>query len=283
MKIVDLYSGVGGGSFGFRLAGFEPAYACESDPNARLVYAYNFNIDLKNDVGLLDPREIPHPEVVFAAPPEGKQAMGMVVHILKQIQPRAILLDFPARVIKQKIQASPFDLAGYRCWHVILNSSDYGLAQKRKSCYIVGFRKDVKTPFHGLPFPEPTGQVTLSSVFEQTPDPKLFISPQKRAAIEDRNAKNLANGMGFKTQIYGPKDITQSLSLSYWKDYRGILVDSGQGPRRLSVLECKRLMGFDDGFKLPVSDTEAYRLLAQASCPPIVAALARGIKEVIAY
>ena len=66
-----------------------------------------------------------------------------------------------------------------------------------------------------------------------------------------------------------------ALPVKYFRDYRNILVDSGTGPRRLSAIECKRLMGFPDGFEMKTSDMQKYRMLAIASCPPIVEAIAK--------
>lgn len=279
MKIIDLYSGVGGGSCGFRKAGYEPAFACDSDPDARLVYANNFLADIKSDVSFVNPREVVHPEVIFAAPPT--KDISAITRVVGELQPRVMVLEFPYRIIdKEKIEKKrQFDIASYKCWHGVLSASDFGLPQKRKLFYIIGFRKDVKTPYISFPFPEPTCQdKTLESVLEATPDQKLFLDEDQIKIVKGRNAKNKSLGMGFKTQIYLPEHQISSLPIAYYKDYRGILVDSGQGPRRLSVLECKRIMGFPDTFKMPISDTNSYRLLAQASPPPVVAAIADELR-----
>lgn len=279
--MVDLFSGVGGGSLGFRNAGYEPAFGSDADADARLVYAHNFFVGISPDVKIIDATNIPHPEVVFASPPN--QDLTDIKNVLSQLQPRAFLLEYPARFIKRKkiVMKRQFDLGDYRCWHETLNSNDFGLAQKRNMFYIVGFRKDLKVTFSVFPFPDPTfSRAKLASILEPNPNSKLLVSEKKLAAIKERNSKNLKGWKtGFQTKILTPNDIAPSLPIAYHKDYRGILVDSGQGPRRLSVLECKRLMGFPDNFKMPVSDTVAYRLLANASCPPMIAAIAKEIKD----
>jgi DNA (cytosine-5)-methyltransferase 1 len=280
MKMIDFFSGIGGGSLGFRRAGFEPVFACDSDAKARLIYASNFHSDIKNDLGLMAAKDIPHPEVIFAAPPDTK--MGLLLKMLEAIQPRAFLLEYPARLISHSklAQHRQFDLGSFKCWHETLNSNDYGLAQKRKKFYVIGFRKDVRTTFSVFPFPEVEIRGRkLESVLEKDSDPKLLATAERLKYIERRNAANAAIGTGYRHMILGPGDIAPSIPMAYWKDYRSILVDSGSGPRRLSVLECKRLMGFPDDFKLPVSDSSAYRLLVQASCPPMVAAVARELKD----
>lgn len=48
-------------------------------------------------------------------------------------------------------------------------------------------------------------------------------------------------------------------------------------PRRLTPRECARLMGYDDSFKIPVSDTQAYRLFGTSSVVPVAKAIAKSI------
>jgi DNA (cytosine-5)-methyltransferase 1 len=280
MNTIDLYSGIGGASEGFRQAGYKPAFACDSDPDARLVFANNFFVNIINDITIIDTKDVPHPEIMFASPPV--QNMSILVKLMTAIQPRVILFEYPTRMVDmEKIAARPqLEIAGYKCWHTTLNSADYGLPQKRKYFYIVGFRKDVKITFNAFTFPEPIEKITtLRSILETNPDQKLLISQKRLESINKRNEANAAMGFGFKHHVLTPDDIAPALPVAYYKDYRGICIDSGHGPRRLSVLECKRLMGFSDTYRMPVSDTNAYRLLASASCPPIIKAIAEEIRQ----
>lgn len=282
--MIDLYSGIGGASLGFKQAGFEPAFGCEIDPRAQLVYAHNFKLDSRFDVETVEPRKMPHPEIIFAAPPASD--ISGVARLMKEIRPRCLMFEFPARMInKTELEKRHhFEFMGYKCWNLVLNLKDYGLPHDRDVCCMVGFRKDVATPFHAFPFPEATCRgKTLASILEAEPDPKLTLTEKQLTAIKIRNEKNEAKGNGFKTKILTPDDISPTIPIKYHKDYRGILIDAGQGPRRLSVLECRRLLGFPDDFLLPVSDTNAYRLLAQASSPVLVSIIAAEIKDWIGY
>ena len=40
-------------------------------------------------------------------------------------------------------------------------------------------------------------------------------------------------------------------------------------PRRLTPRECARLMGFPDDFKIPVSDTQAYKQFGNSVAVPV--------------
>ena len=71
--------------------------------------------------------------------------------------------------------------------------------------------------------------------------------------------------------------IARTLSARYYKDGSEILVSQGQGknPRRLTPRECARLMGYDDSFRIPVSDTQAYKQFGNSVAVPVFAEVAR--------
>ena len=61
--------------------------------------------------------------------------------------------------------------------------------------------------------------------------------------------------------LVSAESVTRTLSARYYKDGSEILIYQGEGknPRRLTPRECARLMGFPDTFRIPVSDTRAYK------------------------
>ena len=68
---------------------------------------------------------------------------------------------------------------------------------------------------------------------------------------------------------------TRTLSARYYKDGSEILLEQvGQPPRRLTPRECARLMGFHDSFRIPVSDTQAYKQFGNSVVVPAVTAVA---------
>ena len=74
--------------------------------------------------------------------------------------------------------------------------------------------------------------------------------------------------------------VARTLSARYYKDGSEILVDQGSGknPRRLTPRECARLMGFPDTYRIPVSDTQAYKQFGNSIVVPVVAAVARHME-----
>ena len=59
----------------------------------------------------------------------------------------------------------------------------------------------------------------------------------------------------------------------------GTFVKGGEtGLRLYSELECKRLMGFPDDFKVPVSRTQMYRQFGNSVAVPVIKAVADKMK-----
>ena len=80
----------------------------------------------------------------------------------------------------------------------------------------------------------------------------------------------------------GPDDVARTLSARYYKDGSEILIRQGRkNPRRLTPRECARLMGFDRPgqplFRIPVSDTQAYKQFGNAVVVDVVEAVARHV------
>ena len=63
-----------------------------------------------------------------------------------------------------------------------------------------------------------------------------------------------------------------------------LIAQPGKRPRRLTPLECARLMGFDRGdrrFRIPVSDTQAYRQFGNAVVVPVVEFIAKAMEPYV--
>jgi DNA (cytosine-5)-methyltransferase 1 len=100
------------------------------------------------------------------------------------------------------------------------------------------------------------------------------------AYLQGYAAKHKAAGNGFGFGLVTPSSVARTLSARYHKDGSEILVTQhGKNPRRLTPRECARLMGFDrsgtnNPWKIPVSDTQAYRQFGNAVAAPVSMAIA---------
>src|SRR5690606_27661743 len=95
--------------------------------------------------------------------------------------------------------------------------------------------------------------------------------------LQDYSAKHKAKGNGFGFGLVTPDDVARTLSARYYKDGSEILVSQGKkkNPRRLTPRECARLMGYPDDFRIPVSDTQAYRQFGNSVAVPVFCEVAR--------
>lgn len=222
-----------------------------------------------------------------------------VARILKAKRPAAFLLENVKNleshdkkrtfaVILQTLR----DELGYHVWTEVIDARHF-LPQHRERIVIVGFRDNVPFSWGDLELPA-KGSARMREILHpedgtEHPETPYTIGP--RAAVnekytltdklwrylQDYAAKHRAKGNGFGFGLVGPNDVSRTLSARYFKDGSEILVSRGEGrnPRRLTPRECARLMGYPDHFKIPVSDTQAYKQFGNSVAVPVFREVAR--------
>ena len=166
---------------------------------------------------------------------------------------------------------------GYRVRHRVINSAPW-VPQKRERIFLVGFRDDAEFSFDDLALP-PVDGPRLGSILDAEVDPKYTLTEHLWTYLRNYKEKHRSAGNGFGYSLFGPGDVARTLSARYYKDGSEILIEqSGNRPRRLTPRECARLMGFEKpgatDFRIPVSDTQAYRQFGNAVVVPAVQAVA---------
>lgn len=166
----------------------------------------------------------------------------------------------------------------YKVQYRIISAHPW-VPQKRQRIFIVGFREDVAFDFNQLEIPAGR-QPVLGDILEQDVPEKYTLSTHLWNYLRAYRDKHASAGNGFGFSLFGPGDVARTLSARYHKDGSEILIDQGKKPpRRLTPRECARLMGFDgpgeSRFRIPVSDTQAYRQFGNAVAVPVVRAVAR--------
>ena len=106
--------------------------------------------------------------------------------------------------------------------------------------------------------------------------PKYTLTPGLWDYLQQLRREARAAGNGFGYGLVRPGMTTRTLSARYYKDGSEILVEQvGSRLARLTPRECARLMGFDDAFRIPVSDTQAYKQFGNSVVVPAVTAVAK--------
>lgn len=173
--------------------------------------------------------------------------------------------------------------------------------QHRERIFIVGFREKNTFSFADMNVPDPAAGPKLGVILHpengsEKPEPPFTSGRQ--AKVDGRYTlsnhlwtylynyaeKHRAKGNGFGFGLFGARDVARTLSARYFKDGSEILIrQDGKPPRRLTPRECARLMGFDatgkSEFKIPVSDTQAYKQFGNSVVVPLVRAVAEHTKD----
>ena len=222
-----------------------------------------------------------------------------VARILRDKKPAAFLLE-NVKNLKSHDKGRTFEIIentltkelGYKVWTKVIDAQHF-VPQHRERIVIVGFRNDAKFNWDELNLP-PKGAIKLDTILhpedgseEQERDytqgvmgkvnEKYTLSPKLWNYLKDYAAKHKAKGNGFGFGLVTEKDIARTLSARYYKDGSEILVSQGAGknPRRLTPRECARLMGYEDSFRIPVSDTQAYKQFGNSVAVPVFREVAR--------
>lgn len=122
----------------------------------------------------------------------------------------------------------------------------------------------------------------MCDILEENVSEKYTLSDKLWQYLQNYAAKHKAAGNGFGYGIAPLDGVSRTLSARYYKDGSEILIEqSGKNPRRLTPRECARLQGFPDDFKIPVSDTQAYRQFGNSVVVPLMENVAQLIiKEI---
>lgn len=219
--------------------------------------------------------------------------------LVDEIQPKVFIYENVQGLIKHdkgktwEVVQRVFDSLGYKLHSAVLDAADYGLPQKRRRIFVVGFRNGGDS--FTFPNKKPLNftmqdfllenaadgnvvasgeNIQVTSVGQEVPD-KYFLSERILPGIMCEGT----GGFSMKPEIDLP--IARPLMSTMHKMHRAgedNYVTTNGKIRRLAPRECLRLMGFTDDFKMVVADTPMYK---QAGNSVAVDVLMGLIKEIL--
>jgi len=316
---IDLFAGIGGLRIPFqeRSVGGKCIFTSEWDRFSRETYSANFHDDpftheLAGDIRpyAKNPKRVPEHDVLLAGFPcqpfsiagvSKKNALGRphgflcdtqgtlfydLAKILAHHRPAAFVLE-NVKNLESHDGGRTFatimhvleEQLGYKVQYRLISSRPW-VPQRRERIFIVGFREETAFDFDKLEVPDGRLPV-LGDILESEPPAKYTLTQHLWTYLQNYKAKHQKAGNGFGFSVFGPNDVTRTLSARYYKDGSEVLVEQrGRPPRRLTPRECSRLMGFDepqgDEFRFgKVSDTQLYRQFGNAVVVPVVRAVAQ--------
>ncbi|MGM9650630.1 MAG: DNA (cytosine-5-)-methyltransferase [Faecousia sp.] len=306
---IDLFAGIGGMRLAFEAAGGRCVYSSEWNKYSQQTYYANFGVQPDGDITKVDAGSIPDHDILVAGFPcqpfsiagvSKKNSLGRatgfedktqgtlffdVCRILKAKRPKAFMLENVKNLCShdhgqtfQIIQESLHEL-NYRIFYQIIDGKAY-VPQHRERIVIVGFdteRYGKEMDFSFILHP-PKRQPVVRDILDKEVSEKYTLSDKLWIYLQNYAAKHREAGNGFGYGIAPLDGVTRTISARYYKDGSEILIEQqGKNPRRLTPRECARLQGFPDSFKIPVSDTQAYRQFGNSVVVPLMSDVARLI------
>ena len=299
---IDLFAGIGGMRIAYERAGGHCVYSNEWNKYSQQTYFANFGEQPDGDITKVNADDIPEHDILVAGFPcqpfsiagvSKKQSLGRatgfedktqgtlffdVCRILKAKRPKAFMLENVKNLKSHdrgrtfKVITESLEELNYEIFHAILDGQGF-VPQHRERILIIGFDRErygnnVKFSFDITPAdPKPV----MRDILENGVDERYTLSDKLWVYLQNYAAKHKAAGNGFGYGIADPDGISRTLSARYYKDGSEILIaQKGKNPRRLTPRECARLQGFPDDFKIPVSDTQAYKQFGNSVVVPLM-------------
>lgn len=275
MKIIDLFSGIGGFSLGFQRAGYQftEHYFSEIDKHAIANYKYNFpHAKYIGDITTLHGGDSTDIDIItFGSPCQnfslsGKRAglagakSSLIQHaitLIANIRPSIFIWENVKGTFSSNAGADFWailqafaNIGGYRLELQLLNTS-WILPQNRERIYLIGHLAG-----RSIPGVFPIGEVTKDSC-------------KKTRNIYDYS----------RTILRGYKNSSSTGSFIRTKNNK---------IRYLTEIECERLQGFPDnwtqygdynGTIKPIACTQRYKLIGNAVTVDIVELIAKRLKN----
>lgn len=289
-KFIDLFAGLGGFRIALESLGARCVYTSEWDESVATVYKNNFGDYPDGDITKVNEKDIPDHDILCAGFPcqafsiSGKQrgfedSRGTlffdVARIVKEKKPSVVFMEnvknFASHDNGQTLGVvkTTMEELGYTFFQKVLNATDYGVPQKRERVYMVCFRNDLNIKNFSFPKPFKLNKYVENFLIAEQHIPKELYVERNDIYMNDKvddtySNKSIRLGTvskgGQGERIYSTKGIAITLSAyggGVFAKTGGYLVNGKY--RRLHPLECAKIMGFPDNYKVCENRNQAYQ------------------------
>lgn len=304
LKVASLFCGCGGtdvgllGNFDFlgkhyASNNMEIVYANDIDDNACRIFEENFGIKPDNrDIRQINSNELPDFDILtggfpcqsFSIIAQNPKRLGVkddrgklffeMCRILRDKQPKCFIAENVKGLLTAN-QKTAFPLimeefknTGYDVKHMVLNSANFGVPQKRERVIIVGFRKDLN-----IDFTFPNKIITdedlfepLKKVIDSSVDEKYYFS--ERAVLGMMKKREKMN-KGRAQDIEKPCNTVGAHLAKVSLNSTDPVLMLENRYRRFTPREVARIQSFPEKFELVGSESAQYRVLGNA-IPPVM-------------
>ena len=310
-KCLDLFSGAGGISLGFKNVGFKISLSNDYEPQTSILHKINWdspiicnsikNLNYSNILEKYDVLMAGFPCQSFSQ--AGKQEGFMskengyqfkeIIKSIRKTQPKIIFLEnVPSLLSHNKGESfvlieKELKKIGFNIKYKIMDSIDYGnLPQTRKRLYIVGF-KDVKS-YKKFNFPS---KIELTKSFkdllENNISHKYYYTKEKYPVVYSKIVKYITNPNTIYQYRRGlvrenKRNLCPTLTAHMGTGGHNVplLIDSN-GIRKLTPRECFNLQGFSSDLKIPkdIPDSHLYKIAGNSVPVTVISRIAEKIRK----
>jgi DNA (cytosine-5)-methyltransferase 1 len=291
-RVVDLFSGAGGLTYGFSKE-YDVLFAIEHDKDAATTYSANFKHPMINeDITKIDAesllKQYGKADVIIGGPPcQGFSMAGKrdnkdprnslfmdYLRFVKVFEPSYFILENVPGILTMKTSAgelvkniliSEVEKLGYKIKFEKLYAPDYGIPQKRRRVIFLAW-KDNEPQFPQKTHTKETYVPIKTILFQKDEVPEKYYHSQKMIdGFFARLKKNKDSGKGFGAQFIKYDEPCYTISARYYKDGCDALVRySDTEIRKLTEKEVARVQTFPDSFIFPVSSVQTYKQIGNA-------------------
>lgn len=317
LKVVSLFSGIGGLDLGFIYEGFEIIWANDFDKYS--VKTYKENIDSNIHEGDLNEiyESIPEHDVLIAGFPcqpfsmMGKKLgfddeRGTLFFTIEKIiklhtkKPKILVLENVKNLLTHdngktylRMKTILNDL-GYMVHTKVIDAKDFGIPQTRRRVFLVCFlESEFSDVISEYKFPNPIKlESKVQDLLDEKVDKKYFLSYKILPTILSHGSGNYYSKSEIGLEIARPLTSTmhkmhRANQDNYYEDFynRSLFEDTSDKPisavRRLTPNECRKLQGFPSDWKYIVSDTQLYRQFGNAVAVNVSFYIAKSINAIL--
>ena len=307
-QTIDLFAGVGGIRLGFEKAGFKTVFANDFEKACKETYDLNFK-DSKlvvEDIRKIGIDDLPEFDFLLGGFPcqafsiagyrqgfKDEKGRGNlffdVARIIEARKPAGFLLENVKNLKSHdggktfRIIQEALENLGYHVKTKVLNSMEYGnIPQNRERIYIVGFRnKDYSEKFE---FPNPVKlTVKIIDLLEKSVPEKYYYNGKPLYEKLKGFVKEIGKVYQWRRQYVreNKSGVCPTLTANMGMGGHNVpIIKDKKGIRKLTPLECARIQGFPNSYKLPrLADSALYKQFGNSVSVPVIEAVARQMMK----
>jgi DNA (cytosine-5)-methyltransferase 1 len=303
----EMFAGIGGFGLALEAMGGKCVFSSELLERCREVYERNSNINSANihgDIYQVTNEQFPTSVDLFVAgfPCQPFSALGLqpglddsrgvlfleIVRFLKIVQPKAFLLENVPGLLQLKDAyetiVKALEQVGYNVKTEVVSARCLA-ATSRKRLLFVGLQSRSASSEFLFPYIPDLGLRARDVIDYELDEPILVLTDAQMEQLGSKKSNWKPSRLAWEDTVCDTLDSHYGVCVGKGNSQ---LVPTTTTPRRMSPRECASIMGFPTTFSLPTKQNgqgdmsfikEQYRMIGNAVCPPLMAAVAGAVLE----